>query len=185
MTQSHIPAPIVPMPAGGFANLRGRRVLVGVPGLGWRGDLRADDPVVHGSRTYIPILTEQDYYRAETEQMEVFAPLVPVDRVWVEHIPARHDAGRPVDEPRPVTLDSPPARPAVPAMLAEPVTGRRVVQVVPDGDVRDLRGVTEVYRNADGLSCVRVCGEAEWYRWALSGTTPSTVEVNANLVWLE
>ena len=56
---------------------------------------------------------------------------------------------------------------------------------MPDGDVRDLRGVTEVYQNLDGAASVRVCGEAEWYRWALSGTTPSTVEVNANLVWLE
>ena len=190
MTTSHTPAPVVPKAAGGFPHLRGRRVLVGVPGLGWRADLRADDPVVHGSRTYIPILTEQDYYRAETEQMEVFAPLVPIDRVWVEHIPDRHDPAfttfsTGAGERQPVTLDAPPARAAVPALLAEPVMGRRLVQVVPDGDVRDLRGVTEVYRNAEGVSCVRVCGEAEWYRWALSGTTPSTVEVNANVVWLE
>ena len=69
-----------------FLRLRGRRVIVGVPGIGFRGDLRADDPVVQGGRTFVPVLTEQDYYRPELEQIEVFAPLVPIDRVWVEEV---------------------------------------------------------------------------------------------------
>ena len=34
-------------------------------------------------------------------------------------------------------------------------------------------------------ACVRLCGEAEWYRWALDGTTPSTSEVLADLVFIE
>jgi len=64
--------------------LRGRRVIIGLPGHGWRGDLRADEKVVQGSRTYVPVMSEGEWYRAEAEQTEVFAPLVPVERVWVE-----------------------------------------------------------------------------------------------------
>lgn len=176
------PAPIVPTPAAFFPTLRGRRVIVGVPGLGWRADLRADDPVVHGSRTYVPVLTEQDYYRAETEQLEVFAPLVPIDRVWVEHQPADPDTD---GDTQPTTLDAPPRRPAVPIAGVDSIGGRRVVQAVPDGYIRDLRAVTSIYMNTNGVACVRVCGEPEWYRWALQGTTPSTVEVDATLLWAE
>jgi hypothetical protein len=187
------PRPIVPMPAAQFLEaggrtsshlpkLRGRRVVVGVPGLGWRADLRADDPVVHGSRTFVPVLTEHDYYRAETEQMEIFAPLVPIDRVWVEHLPDRPDVPELL---RSSTLDAPPCRHPIPAELAEALTGRRVVQAVPDGHVRELRAVTEVYRNTAGVACARICGEPEWYRWAISGTTPSIVEVPAELLWIE
>ncbi len=154
---------------------------MGVPGVGWRADLRADDPVVHGSRTYVPVLTEQDYYRAETEQMEVFAPLVPIDRVWVEHQPA--DPG--TDGDTPTTLDAPPRRPAVPIAGVDSVVGRRVIQAVPDGYIRDLRAITSLHLNINGVACIRVCGEPEWYRWALQGTTPSTVEVDAGLLWVE
>jgi hypothetical protein len=174
------PAPIVPVPATQVSALRGHRVIVGVPGLGWRADLRADDPVVHGSRTFVPVLTEQDYYRAETEQLEVFAPLVPVDRVWVERVADGSASGGGA-----TSLDAPPPRAPIPAERATAVTGRRVVQAVPDGHVRDLRAVTEVYRNAHGVACVRICGEPEWYRWALSGTTPSTSEVAVDLVFVE
>ena len=176
------PKGIVPTPAAQFAKLRGRRVVVGVPGLGWRADLRADDAVVHGSRTFVPVLTEHDYYRAETDQIEIFAPLVPIDRVWVEHLPEG-----PADSGliRVSTLDAPPRRQPVPAELAEAFTGRRVVQAVPDGHVRELRAVTEVYRNTHGVACARICGEPEWYRWAISGATPSIVEVPAELLWIE
>jgi len=176
------PRAIVPTPAAQFAKLRGRRVVVGVPGLGWRADLRADDAVVHGSRTFVPVLTEHDYYRAETEQIEIFAPLVPIDRVWVEHLP---DGPEDLGLPRASTLDAPPRRQPIPAELAEALTGRRIVQSVPDGHVRELRAVTEVYRNAAGVACIRLCGEPDWYRWAMSGNLPSIVEVNADLVWLE
>jgi len=175
------PGPIVPTPATLFPMLRGRRVIVGVPGLGWRGDLRADDPVVQGSRTYVPVLTEQDYYRAETEQVEVFAPLVPIDRVWVEHTPENPD----MSPARPVVLDAPLRRDPVPTSEGDTVTGRRMVQAVPDGYVRDLRAVTDVYRGVDGIPYVKVTGEPEWYRWALAGSTPTTVEVRADQLWVE
>lgn len=174
-----VPPSIIPTPAATYPTLRGRRVVVGVPGLGWRGDLRADNAVVHGPRTYVPVLTEQDFYRAETEQLEVFAPLVPIDRVWVEHTASGATAAEEN------TLDAPPRRIAMPAMVADTLTGRRLVQSVPDGWIRDLRAVSEVYRNAAGAACVRVAGEAEWYAWALSGNVPSTVETLANSLWVE
>jgi hypothetical protein len=183
MTAKRRPAPVVPVPASRLPSLRGRRVVVGMPGLGWRGDLRADDPVVHGSRTYVPVLTEQDYYRAETEQLEVFAPLVPIDRVWVEE--TSNDATPPRSAGKSATLDAPPQRDPTRLEDAHTVTGQRVVQLVPDGEVRDLRAVTEVYRSDGGDSCVRICTEAEWYRWALLGTIPEPTEVRTDQVWLE
>ncbi|GAA1808463.1 hypothetical protein GCM10009682_32800 [Luedemannella flava] len=174
------PAPIVPVPAASRPVLRGHRVIVGVPGLGWRADLRADDPVVRGSRTFVPVITEQDFYRAETEDLEVFAPLVPIDRVWVEQV-TEGDGTMLVT----ITLDAPPRRLPVPASLATAITGSRVVRGVPDGHIRGLRAVTEIYDNDSGAACARVCDEAEWYAWALSGATPATVEVPADLLWLE
>ncbi|BCJ59831.1 hypothetical protein Jiend_32530 [Micromonospora endophytica] len=83
------PRPIEVLPAAGRVELRGRRVLVGLPGLGWRGDLRADERVVQNSRTYVPVIPEHEWYRAESDQVEVFAPLVPVERVWVETVGSR------------------------------------------------------------------------------------------------
>lgn len=174
------PAPIVPVPAASRATLRGHRVIVGVPGLGWRADLRADDPVVRGSRTFVPVITEQDYYRAETEDLEVFAPLVPIDRVWVEEVAEGADPALVT-----ITLDAPPRRAAVPAQLATAITGARVVRAVPDGHIRGLRAVTEIYDNASGAASARVCDEAEWYAWALTGNTPASLEVAADLLWLE
>jgi len=89
------PRPISPAPAAGRDDLRGRRVLVGHPGHGWRGDLRADAAVVQGARTYIPVLTEQEWYRAELEQMfdrriHLFL-FVKVRENWVED-PERYAA---------------------------------------------------------------------------------------------
>jgi hypothetical protein len=169
------PAAVVPVPATQATILRGRRVVVGTSRLGWRGDLRADDPVVHGNRTYVPVLSEQDYYRAETEHLEVFAPLVPIDRVWVEETVASGQSGSAA------ALDSPPRRDPVRPADADRIIGRRVVQLVPDGEVRDLRALTEVY----GSAYVRVCTEAEWYRWALVGDAPNPTELRADQVWLE
>ena len=181
------PRAIVPLPAAGRDDLRGKRILVGLPGLGWRGDLRADAALVQGARTYVPVLTELEWYRAELEQMETFAPLVPVDRVWVE-IPTGKPAG---DDgtadlfDRLVTLDSPAPRYPVSARLATGLTGRRVVRMRPSGEQRDLRAVTEPYQNTEGDVCIRVSRERDWYQWAWSGKTPNTMEVPVYLVWVE
>ena len=187
------PAPIVPTPASAHRALRGRRVIIGLPGLGWRGDMRADSPVVQGSRTYVPVLTELEWYRAEAEQIEAFAPMVPIERVWVEVVSRRStpdgDPGTDLIS-RLVSLDAPPRRDPVPAREATTVTGRRVVRVPgPDDkagrDQRDLRAVTEAYTNTEGDICVRVTAEVDWYRWAWSGKAPPTLAVPVHLLWLE
>jgi hypothetical protein len=137
--------------------------------------------VVSGGRTFVPVLTEQDYYRAESEQIEVFAPLVPIDRVWVEGLAEDNGA----TDRASTALDEPQRRTPVTALAAASVLGRRVVQAVPDGHVRDLRAVTELFASSTGLACLRICGEADWYRWASTGSTPSTAEVDAEAVWVE
>ena len=181
------PRPIAPTPAMMSGQLRGRRVLIGLPGHGWRGDLRADEKVVQGSRTYIPVIPEAEWYRAEAEQTEVFAPLVPVDRVWVEELGmagATWSAGDAVS--RLVSLDEPPRRTPIAALDADALTGRRVVQISPDGgEVRDLRAVTELHASDDGEVCARVASELDWYRWGWSGRSPKTLEVPVNLLWVE
>ncbi|MFG3708418.1 hypothetical protein ACGF7U_27285 [Micromonospora sp. NPDC047670] len=181
------PRPIEIVPATGRVELRGRRVLVGLPGLGWRGDLRADERVVQGSRTYVPVIPEHEWYRAESDQVEVFAPLVPVERVWVETVGARpsdtsvnREAGV-----RLVSLDAPAHRAPTPVFEVDAVTGRRVVHVVESVEHRDLRAVTETYSGADGDICVRVTPEMEWYRWAWRGQSPTTLEVPVHLLWIE
>jgi hypothetical protein len=186
------PGAIVPLPAAAAADLRGQRIIVGLPGLGFRNDLRGDEPVVQGSRTYVPALPEHDWYRAESEQTEVFAPLVPIERVWVETVwPAPVSGHGPYDlVARLVSLDTPARRDPVPVRTVASVTGRRLVQVsgpdeAPAPDRRDLRAVTEPYSSAGGDICVRVARELDWYRWAWSGKPPKTLEVPLHLLWLE
>ncbi|MBQ1024443.1 hypothetical protein [Micromonospora sp. C95] len=178
------PRPIEIVPAAGSVELRGRRVIVGLPGLGWRADLRADERVVQNSRTYVPVIPEHEWYRAESDQVEVFAPLVPVERVWVETVgPA---TGPTTDgRLRLVSLDAP-AHPApTPVFEADSVTGRRVVHMVGAVEHRDLRAVTETYSGAEGDICVRVTPEMEWYRWAWRGQSPTTLEVPVHVLWVE
>ena len=121
------PRPIVPTPATMAGPLRGRRVLIGLPGHGWRGDLRADEKVVQGSRTYVPIMQEQEWYRAEAEQIEVFAPLVPQERVWIETLGSAPASDGPRDVlSRLVSLDAPARRDPAPVIDSPGVLGRRV-----------------------------------------------------------
>jgi hypothetical protein len=181
------PRPIAPIPATMSGQLRGRRVIIGLPGHGWRGDLRADEKVVQGSRTYVPVIPEAEWYRAEADQTEAFAPLVPVERVWVEEYGM---AGGTTSDPdvlsRLVSLDEPPRRAPVAALDAGSFTGRRVVQLLDDGgERRDLRAVTELHTNQDGDICARVATELDWYRWGWSGRAPRTLEVAVHLLWVE
>lgn len=181
------PRPIAPVPASMAGDLRGRRVIVGLPGYGWRGDLRADEKVVQGSRTYVPVMPESEWYRAEAEQTEVFAPLVPLERVWVEEYGLSGPMGARVDTAsKLVSLDEPPRRNPIPALDADTLTGRRVVQLRENGaERRDLRAVTELHTSDAGDVCARVAAELDWYRWAWSGRAPSTLEVPIQLLWLE
>jgi hypothetical protein len=181
------PRPIAPTPAAMAGDLRGRRVIIGLPGFGWRGDLRADEKVVQGSRTYVPVMPEAEWYRAEAEQTEVFAPLVPVERVWVEEYGLSGTMSASSDAvSRLVSLDEPPRRSPIAAIDAGSLTGRRVVQLHDGGrERRDLRAVTELHTNDAGDICARVATELDWYRWAWSGRAPSTLEVPVHLLWVE
>jgi hypothetical protein len=159
--------------------VRGRRVIIGVPGEGFRADLRADNAVVQGSRTFVPVLTEQEYYRAELHHIEAFAVLVPVERVWVE------EPGQPAAEPELQPLDAPPARLPTPATERGQLLGRRLVRAVAEGFLRDLRAVSDVYISHAGAFAVRVCAESAWYAWAFDGSTPTSMEVPVSQLWLE
>ncbi|GIE98050.1 hypothetical protein [Paractinoplanes rishiriensis] len=182
------PRPIVPTPASMCGNLRGRRVLIGMPGHGWRADLRADEKVVQGSRTYVPVMPESEWYRAESEQTEVFAPLVPVERVWVEEYGVAFGAsGRGLDVgSRLVSLDEPSRQVPTAALDASNLMGKRVIQIADDGsERRDLRAVTELHASESGDVCARVTAELDWYRWGWSGRSPRTLEVPVHLLWVE
>jgi hypothetical protein len=184
---SEVPRPITPVPAGMAGQLRGQRVLIGLPGHGWRSDMRADEKVVQGSRTYVPVMPEADWYRAEAEQTEVFAPLVPLERVWVEELGLTGTASDREDlRSRLVSLDEPPRRPPTPALDGGALTGRRAVQMRDDGtEQRGLRVVAEIHTSNDGDICVRVAKELDWYRWAWTGAIPRTLEVPIRSLWLE
>ncbi|MDQ7906936.1 hypothetical protein RB614_20700 [Phytohabitans sp. ZYX-F-186] len=180
------PKSIEPTPALAQDDLRGRRVIVGAPGLGWRYDLRADEKVVQGSRTYVPVIPEQDWYRAELEQVEVFAPLVPVERVWIERLAIAAQGDEASDSgSHLVSLDAPPKQRPVLATHVQRIVGRRLVQVIDGVERRDLRAVTETYTSSDGEVCIRIATELEWYRWVWSGQHAKTLEVPSRLLWLE
>jgi hypothetical protein len=181
------PRPTTPTPASMAGQLRGKRVLVGLPGHGWRGDLRADEKVVQGSRTYVPVMPEAEWYRAEAEQTEVFAPLIPIERVWVEELGIAGTTMRSEDPlSRLVSLDEPPRRAPVAALDADYLTGRRVLQLLEDGqERRDLRAVTELHTSNEGDVCARVTNELDWYRWGWNGRPPQTLEIAAHRLWVE
>jgi hypothetical protein len=182
------PAPIVPVPAltveSSGGSLRGARVLIGLPGHGWRGEMRADSLLRQGPRTMVPVLTEADWYRAERDRTEVAAALVPVERVWVETIHTASDPAVQADRAL-VSLDSPPHRPALQTEGAGQVTGRRLVHTGEDGESRGLRAVTEAHQNPDGVPMIRVTSESDWYRWAATGQPPATRALPVMELWLE
>lgn len=191
---SRAPAPIVPVPAAQVVDLRGRRAIVGESGKGWRADLRTDQPATEQGRpvSHVPVLPEWDFYRAEIDGVEVFAPLVPIEQVWIEHLESEPIWPGAVDPARGRTsLAAPPVRRPSPAVDALPLTGRRVV-VVADGaarggreDRRDLRAISEPYPDRRGGDSVNLCTERDWYAWALSGQTPKVETYLVDLVWAE
>lgn len=188
------PAPIVPVPALTVVNsggvLRGARVMIGLPGHGWRTGMRGDAMVRQGARSLIPVLAEAEWYRAERERVEVFAALVPVERVWVETISTSAERAAAADGLVLVSLDAPPTRVAIPAEFVAAqatgqLTGRRLVQTGADGEQRGLRAVTEAYAGPEGTAQVRVAQEHDWYRWAATGQAPATRAVSLADLWVE
>jgi hypothetical protein len=135
------------------------------------------------------VLAEHEWYRAESEQVEVFAPLVPIGNVWVETLGGEADSyGVPATAPRLVSLDAPPTRFPVPVDEGGNISGSRVVwTTIPNesGDRRGLRAVTERYLNANGETCARVAEELDWYRWTWAGHLPKTLELPTGELWIE
>jgi hypothetical protein len=185
------PAPIVPVPALSVppSALRGERVIIGLPGHGWRMDLRADSLVSRGSHSLVPVMPEAEWYRSEEDRLEVFASLVPAERVWLETLRSdlpTHGPGHPGEPPSTlVSLDSPPIRIAAQAREVGHLTGRRVVAVGPEGEERALRAVTEAYSAGHDRVEVRVAKESDWYRWTTNGKLPPTRPVEVTELWVE
>ena len=173
-----LPKPIVPVPARGWRDVRGQRVIIGQPGVGWRADLRADSRIAQGQRTYVPVLPEHDWYRAEAEQVEVFAPLIPIERVWVEAVggsPTENDGG-------------PEMRDARPVIDLVHVSGRRLVLRSSTARAefeRGFRAASAVEVGSDGGPHLLVLPELEWYRWTWTGRIPKATTVPAERAWVE
>jgi hypothetical protein len=172
------PEPVTAVRAADWRDVRGQRVVVGRAGLGWRRDLRADSVVVQDGRTFVPVLTEHDWYRAEAEDVDVFAPLVPVSRVWIE---------TPSQEVR-VDSAAPDTRWPVPVSHKATVLGGRVVCMAPGpmpAFERGFRAVSEPHQSTGGRMIVLVVHELDWYRWTWTGRIPQAMEVSADSAWLE
>lgn len=181
------PPPLVPVPAVKCFDMRGARVVIGLPGRGWRGDLRSDDPLMREGGLLVPVLSESDFYRSEDDGVESMAALYPADQVWVERPDPdveRKTAPRHLFE-RIVSAEVPAVRYPVPASEVFGLMGRRVWHWRDGEFAYDLRCVTEAYDNGHGDIAVRVCAERDWYRWARTGKAPTMDEALIHLVWAE
>jgi hypothetical protein len=181
------PGAIVATPMVEGSDTHGKRLLIGHPGWGWRGDLRGGPTVISEGVTKVAVLAEIDWYRSNEENVEVFARLFPISEVWLEtpgSEPSASPSARDVVS-RLVSLNGPPRRDPIPVRDAPLVTGRRLVHM--DGAVahRDLRAVTEPYQSDGGDICVRVSTELDWYRWIWKGHAPDTVALPIYQLWVE
>lgn len=172
------PRPIDPIPAIEVTDLRGKRVIIGDSTTGWRKDLRADNTVDQSGKKFVPVLTELDYYRAELNGTRVLAPLIPIDKVWVE-------TPRDPSPSPPTNSEGPQRQDPVPIRDHLRVTGQRIVLVTPNGEKRDLRAISEPYIHDDGELKIKICHEVNWYRWALTRKQPRFTSVPIFLSWIE
>jgi hypothetical protein len=150
--------------------------------------MRADALMKQGARTFVPVIPEADWYRAERDRVEVVAALIPVERVWIETLSTADAGNDPVplaDAPQLVSLDSPPTRAALPLDGAAQVMGRRLVHTGRDGETRALRAASEAHRGADGTPQVLVVTESDWYAWAATGKVPAARALPVAELWLE
>jgi hypothetical protein len=181
------PPALAAVPAVQCFDIRGARVVVGTPGQGWRGDLRADDPLMRGGKLLVPVLPEGDFYRSEDEGTEAMAALHPVEAVWVEKPDesAERRTAAPHLFERLVDNETPPMRYPVPASDVHGLTGRRVWKWQSGQFHWDLRCVCEAFENSEGDIAIKVCAERDWYRWARTGRAPTVEEAMIHLVWVE
>jgi hypothetical protein len=136
----------------------------------------------------VPVISEYEWYKAELEQVEVFAPLVPVERVWVQTYEPAPVSNPPTQAEKAlqlVSLDIPPQFDPIAVAKVPRIAGQRVVQVIGAVERRNLRAVTEMHTSTDGFVCVRITTELEWYRWVWSGQPPKTSEIDVQQLWME
>ncbi|GAA4909112.1 hypothetical protein LX16_2936 [Stackebrandtia albiflava] len=181
------PPPTKAVPAVQCFDMRGARVIVGAAGRGWRGDLRADDPIMRGGELWVPVLPESEFYRSEDDGDEAIAALHPVETVWVEQADPAMDrrTAPPHLFERLVDNESPPTRYPVPASDVHGLTGRRVWVWRSGEFLADLRCVCEAFENSEGDIAINVCAERDWYRWARTGKAPRIDEALIHLAWVE
>ncbi|THV41315.1 hypothetical protein [Glycomyces buryatensis] len=181
------PPVLVPVPAKRVLDIHSARVVCGVPGVGWRFDLRADDPITRDGMMLVPLITEADYYRAVDGDGDAFASLVPADDVWVQQREPNPD---PIIPPpgylidRLTDPDKPPIRGPVPASDSPVLIGRRVWYWTNEGYRDDFRCVSEPFE-IDGDFCVRVVEEAAWYRWSRTGHLPKPHDAFIHHLWTQ
>ena len=63
--------------------------------------------------------------------------------------------------------------------------GKRVIVSRPEGFLYDVRAVSEVYVDEDGVQRVQLCTEQAYYRWMLCDVSPVVRNYPAHLVWVE
>lgn len=182
------PPPCVkPVPAIQCFDIRGSRVMIGAAGKGWRGDLRADNPLMRDGDLMVPVLWEADFYHSQDDGVEAIAMLHPVESVWVEQTATddeRVTAPRHLFE-RIIDIDAPAVRYPSPASEVLGLSGRRV-WLWSGGDFKkDLRCVSEAHENAAGDIVINVCAEGDWYRWGRTGQEPIIDEAPIHLTWVE
>jgi hypothetical protein len=176
-SETKLPRATIFVQASEIADPRGMRAVVGSHTYGWRRDLRCDRPLIRGGKSYVPILTEHDWYRAESERTEVFAPLIPIDRVWIS------TTGDPADSDR----NGPSVANPVRAVQAARICGLRIIYMPQSGtaiEERDLRATSEPHQDATG-TVILAALEYEWYQWAWSGKIAQARRINVGDVWVE
>jgi hypothetical protein len=89
------------------------------------------------------------------------------------------------DERRYPYFGKPPAREPRPAADEPALRGKRVILSTPEGFVYDMRAISEVRHEADGVSMVDVVSEEQYFRWMFTREAPPYESYPARLVWVE
>lgn len=89
------------------------------------------------------------------------------------------------EAPRYPYFGIPPARQPQPADSVPALRGKRVVLSTPDGFVYDMRAVSELHADPDGLRVIDVSSEEDYFRWMFTGEPPRQETYPLRLVWLE
>lgn len=181
------PPVLMPVPAHRVFDMHSKRVVCGAPGVGWRFDMRADDPVTREGRMLVPLISEADYYKAVDGDGDAYAALVPAEEVWVLRAePNLEAAGAPPGYliERLTDPDAPPVGRPTPASDVPGLIGRRVWYWSSGRFRDDFRCVSDPFE-IDGDFCVRIADEASWYRWQRSGQPPKAVDAFIHHLWTQ